>query len=189
MINNKQLQNFQEKLKEILVNQCSSKGFLDGTLLEIEELDQKWDEMAPQYMVDAVPLVNDYPAVAIAWAAYLGMGLASIWDGAWDEYCNRQELYALIRDPRGFDAMDEYVMEELLGSKIDSEHSKQFEDLLRGCAHTAMTMIRNERIEPQSTDAFYIFAYTVKLFFKLGVAMELKELGYEYRKMKIPIES
>lgn len=187
MKNNEHLRQYEAKLTEILVGQCSEKSFLSGHLLEVEELDEKWSIIAPEYMIDAVPLVNDYPAVAIAWAAYIGMGLASIWDGAWENFGNKPDLYATMRNARGFDEMDEYVMEELLGIELNSTDYELFEGLLRSCAHTAMALIRNERFEPQSADAFYVFAATAKVFFRLGVAIELKQLGYEYRKLKVEV--
>lgn len=187
MEQNEHLLKYEQTLTEILVNLCTSKGFLNGHLLQVEELEEKWGKMAPEYMFDAVPEVNSYPAVAIAWASYLGMGLAAMWDGAWDEFAEHKELYKYIRDPRGFDSMDEFIMEKLLGIDLDSDECKSMEELFRSCAHSAMALIRNEKFEPQSSDAFYVFASTVKVFFRLGIAIELKQLGYEYRKMEIPV--
>lgn len=187
MINNEYLLGYEEKLTEILVERCTAKGFLDGRLLEVEELDEKWKLMAPEYMVDAVPQFTPYPAVAIAWAAYVGMGLAAMWDGAWDDYKENKCLYAAMKQPRGFDAMDEYIVEELLGLSLNSSENNSLEELLRGCAHTAIGMMRSEKIEPQTTEAFYVFAHTVKVFFRLGVALELKQLGYKYEKMLVDL--
>lgn len=187
MINNEYLLGYEEKLTEILVQRCTSQGFLDGRLLEVEELDEKWKEMAPEYMADAVPQFNAYPAVAIAWAGYIGMGMAAMWDGAWNDYKDNKNLYSALRKPRTFDAMDEYIVEEVLGLKLDSPEAKSLEDLLRGCAHSAISMMRGEKIEPQTTEAFYIFAHTVKVFFRLGVALELKQLGYKYEKVTVDV--
>lgn len=187
MKNSEYLASYEEKLTEIVVNQCTSKGFLDGQLLRVEELEEKWREMAPEYIADAIPQVNDYPAVSIAWAAYLGMGIAAMWDGDWAEFQEKKDLYVLLRNRRGFDQFDEFVVEELLGLSPDSEEVESIQELLRGCAHSAMTMIRNEEIEPQSSDAFYIFAHTVKVFFVLGVALELKLLGYKYEKVSVDL--
>lgn len=187
MVNNEYLLGYEAKLTEILVERCTSKGFLDGRLLEVEELEEKWKEMAPEYMVDAVPQFNAYPAVSIAWAAYVGMGMAAMWDGAWDDYKENKDLYFALRKPRTFDAMDEYIVEELLGLSLDSSEAKSLEELLRGCAHTAIGMMRSEKIEPQTTEAFYVFAHTVKVFFRLGVALELKQLGYKYEKVTVDL--
>lgn len=178
---------YEEQLMQTLLEKCTSQKFLDGQLLEVEELNEKWSEMAPEYMVDAVPEVQAFPAVAISWAAYIGMGMAAMWDGAWEEHSSKMDLYTHFRAPRGFDELDEYVVQECLGLEPDSAQSKALADLLCGCAHSAMALMRNEKIEPQSTDAFYIFTHTAKVFFRLGVALELKQLGYKYEKIKVQL--
>lgn len=178
-----------ENLTELLVKQCTEKGYLDGQLLIVEELEEKWQEMAPEYMVNAVPEIKDYPTVAIAWAGYIGMGAAALWDKEWDKYKEMADFYQAFVAPRGFDQMDEYIAEEMLGLKLDSEEYKGIENMMRTCAQSALTMIRRENIEPQSVDAFHIYAFTVKVFFKLGVSMELKRLGYKYEKVNVQLPS
>lgn len=185
MKNGEYLISYEEKLNEIVLRQCTSKGFLCGQMLGVAELEEKWLQMAPEYIADAIPLINDYPSVAIAWAAYIGMGMAAMWDGDWSTYQDKRDLYVVLRDKRGFDNFDEFITEELLGLSLESEEATSIHELLRSCAHSAMTMIRNEEIEHQSTDAFYIFAHTVKVFYRIGVALELKQLGYKYEKVKV----
>lgn len=187
MKDNQYLMKYEEQLSEVLVDRCTSLGFMDGQMIQVEELDEKWSEIAPDYMIDAVSEVNTYPAAAISWAAYLGMAVAAMWDGAWDEYESRADLYAILREPRGFDAMDEHIVRECLGIEVDSEEGESIAALLLGCAHTAMVLIRNEKFEPQSADAFYVLASTVKVFFRLGVSLELRMLGYEYRKVRADV--
>ncbi|MEG1587525.1 MAG: hypothetical protein RR346_11710 [Bacteroidales bacterium] len=176
---------YMSNLTDLLVSQCTQKGFLNGHLLVAEELEDKWNEMAPEYMVHAVPEIQAYPTVAIAWAGYIGMGMAKLWDTDWDKYKDRTDLYQDFAGPRGFDALDEHVAEDMLGLKLDSPEYKAIEDLMRSCAQTVLTMIRREDIEPQSADAFHIFAYSVKVMFLLGVSIELKQLGYKYEKMNV----
>lgn len=176
---------YEETLTETLLNQCNSNGFLDGQLLDVEELNEKWREIAPQYMVDAIPEFNQYPAVAIAWAAYLGMGLTAMWDGAWDEYGDRSDIYSIIRDKRGFDSMDEYILEELLGIPPSSDETCALNDCFLGLAQSAITLMRHEGVEAQTADAFYIFACTAKVFFLFGVSICLKRLGYAYKKIAL----
>lgn len=177
---------FENKVAEVLLKQCKEKGFMGDHLLSAEELDEKWHEMAPEYMVNAVPEIAKYPMVAIAWAAYLGMGMAAAWDGAWEEYVNKKDLYQSFVQPRGFDYLDEYVMEKCMGIALDSKEYKDIARLYQDLAETALTMIRKENIEPQSVDAFHIFARTVKIFYKIGVSVALKLLGYKYEKMTLP---
>jgi hypothetical protein len=139
-------------------------------------------------MVDAVPQIAEYPSAAIAWACYVGMGAAVLWDKSWGDYKDTEDWYTLMAKPRGFDALDEYVVECLVGYKLDSEENQKLESTIRKCAHTAQTMIRKEGIEPQSVMAFHLFARVVKVFFELGVSLELHHRGYKYVKVNLNVE-
>ena len=70
------LNSFTEKLEKTVVDLCSADELLDGKMLEVEELDEKWRTSAPEYMAEAVPQIAEYPLAAIAWACYVGMGAA-----------------------------------------------------------------------------------------------------------------
>ena len=70
------LNSFTEKVEKTVVDLCTADAMLDGKMLEVEELDEKWRTSAPEYMVDAVPQIAEYPSAAIAWACYVGMGAA-----------------------------------------------------------------------------------------------------------------
>lgn len=179
------LDSFAAKLSQALVAQCTSAGMLDGRMLEVEELDAKWRTSAPEYMADAVPQIAEYPSAAVAWACYVGMGSAVLWDKSWGEYKDRDDWYALMASPRGFDCMDEYVTECLVGYGLESAEATKLESTVRGCAHTTLGLIRKEGIEPQSAMAFHVFARAVKVFFRLGVSLELRHRGYKYVKVTI----
>ena len=105
------LASFAEKLEKTLVDQCTADELLDGKILEVEELEEKWRTSAPEYMVAAVPQIAQYPSAAIAWACYVGMGAAVLWDKSWGEYKDVEDWYTLMAKPRGFDCLDEYVIE------------------------------------------------------------------------------
>lgn len=182
------LNSFTEKLSDTLVKQCTADEMLDGKMLLVEELNDKWRTSAPEYMVDAVPQIAEYPSAAIAWACYVGMGAAVLWDKSWGDYKDTEDWYTLMAKPRGFDALDEYVVECLVGYKLDSEENQKLETTIRKCAHTAQTMIRKEGIEPQSVMAFHLFARVVKVFFELGVSLELRHRGYKYVKVNLNVE-
>ena len=67
------LNRYEASLREALIKRLSDAKWLDGQLLEVEELNEKWRAAAPSYMADAVPEIGRYPLVAIAWAMYEGM--------------------------------------------------------------------------------------------------------------------
>jgi len=185
MENSEYFNKYEERLKETLMQLCTEAGVMNDQLLEAEELDVKWKEMAPEYMVDAVPQIKDYPTVSVAWAGYLGMGLAVLWDRGWDQYKDDAALYKFFSEARGFDCMDEYIAEDLLKVNLESPEFYEIENVMRSCGKAAVDMIRKENIEPQSPDAFYVFARSVKVMFKIGVSVGLNRLGYKYEKVTL----
>ena len=82
---------FENNLLKELLRLCTSHKMLEGTLLASDDIDERWKEYAPEYMADAVPQVNSFPAAAIAWAGYVGMAVAHRWDEDWTQYAT--ELY------------------------------------------------------------------------------------------------
>lgn len=174
---------FENNLLQELMKLCTSHKMLEGTLLASDDIDERWKEYAPEYMADAVPQVNAFPAAAIAWAGYVGMAVAHRWDENWSEYAT--EPYDKLHGEQGFDDMDEYIVQNILGLSLDDEAAQKIEEMMRRCANTAITYIRREETEAQSTKAFYIFARTTRSMFRIGAAMELHRLGYKFEKVNV----
>lgn len=174
---------YEENLQREILKMCSSLGMLDGELLASEDIDFKWKEWAPEYIAVALPEVNNYPDFAIACAGYAGMAAAHWWDEDWGRH-HSAEFDSLL-GPRGFDDMDEHIVQKILGLTLDSVEAKQIMNILLCCAQKASTFIRHEQIEHQTVKAFHIFARTVKVMFRTGAALELKRLGYKFQKVDL----
>lgn len=174
---------FENNLLQELMKMCTSHKMLGGTLLSSEDVDERWKVYAPEYMADAVPQVNSFPAAAIAWAGYVGMAVAHRWDENWEQFSS--EPYEKLHGKNGFDDMDEHIVQQILGLPLDAEESQRIEDMMRRCAQTAITYIRREEIEAQSTKAFYILARTTRVLFRIGAAIELYRLGYKFEKVSL----
>ncbi|MBO5828696.1 MAG: hypothetical protein U0L67_04565 [Paludibacteraceae bacterium] len=181
MANQLYLQDFEDRLQKELLQICTSYHFLDGVLLSSEDLDKRWNEIAPEYMVDAVANIKEYPMVSVAWAAYLGMAIAHGWDKNWE--IESRKSYSTYYGDRGFDDMDENILQNVLGLTLNSLAATERENMVRRCAQIAVTTIRKEEIEPQSNMAFHIFARSCKVLFRIGAAIELKQLGYKFEKI------
>ncbi|MBQ8672627.1 MAG: hypothetical protein IJ511_01000 [Bacteroides sp.] len=177
------LNSFENRVQDELLRLCTSCNMLNGQLLATEDIDNRWHELAPEYMADAVPEIAHYPTVSVAWAAYLGMAVAQGWDADWETA--RQALYTSYYGSQGFDDMDEHIVQQVLGLLPDGYEARNLETAIRRCAETAVTLIRREQIAPQSPMAFHVFARTCKVMFRLGAAMQLKRLGYKFEKMQI----
>ena len=157
---------------------------LNGTLLASEDIDQQWQKLGPEYLADAVTQIKDYPTVSVAWAAYLGMGIANGWDKDWNRY---QKLpYQHFYGSEGFDNMDENIVANILGLPLESEDARKLEAIIRSCAQTTVSLIRHEEIEPQSPTAYYIFASACRIMYRIGAALELKRLGYKFERVDLP---
>lgn len=183
------LNRYEESLRDALTKHLTEKKALDGRLLEVEELNDKWRTSAPSYMADAVPEIGKHPLVAIAWAMYEGMGAAVLWDKEWNRYETIEDFHKMFTEPRGFDCMDEYITEILLALPLGSKGAEELEDLVRSTAERALSLIRKEQVEAQSVMAFHVFARTTKVMFEAGVAIGLKRLGYNYVKVNAEVVS
>ena len=184
MVNTVYLENFESRITDELLRLCKQYGVLDGTLLASDDISARWDALAPEYMADAVPNIADYPTVAIAWAGYLGMAVAYQWDGDWATYSTAE--YKSYYGEQGFDDMDEHIVRDIIGFHLQSREAKAIEDMMRRLGETAVTLIRRERIEPQSPMAFHVYARVVKVMFRIGAAMELNRLGYKFEQVNLP---
>ncbi len=184
MVNKVYLENFESRITDELLRLCKQYGMLDGTLLATDDIDARWQSFAPEYMADAVPNIADYPTVAIAWAGYVGMAVAHLWDEDWAVHCSDE--YKSFYGQAGFDDMDENIVRNVLGFHLESKEAKGIEQMMRRLGETALTLIRRENIEPQSPMAFHVYARVVKVVYRIGAAIELKRLGYKFEQVNLP---
>lgn len=176
------LQQFEQRLQDSLVSLCSAYDLMGGVLLENDDIEQKFIEaLAQPYLADAVREYRAYPEAAVAWAGYLGMAIAKLWDADWQAY--QTVSYTDLQGPRGFDDLDERITVQVLGYELDSEPARRIADMLSNCAVEALTMIRHEHIEPQSPRAYYVFARTVQVLYRIGASIELFLLGYKLERL------
>lgn len=179
---------FISNLQKTLVKICTDHNLLNKQLYDIEELMEKWHESAPQYMADVVPEFARYPMVSIAWACYYGIGAAVYWDACWDNVKDIPDLYVKIRDKRGFDYMDDYVLENMMGLNQESPKEKEAKEAkkwistIQECAEYALNAVTHQGIEPGTKHAYIIFAKVARQFFLLGVSLALYSMGYKYEK-------
>ena len=160
----------------------SPQGSLEGKLLSTPDIDESWMALAPEYLADAVPEIADYPLVALGWAMFLGLAMAKLWDTDWGTDGKAPaETYRQMRDHRGFDCMDEYILEEVLC--LDFENAHRLTAHVQRCAQTVETVIRKEEVEPSTPLAFNIFTTSINVLYRFGAAIELHALGYRFERI------
>ncbi len=95
----KRLDRFEDILRDGLVKLCHGEGLCPDKLPSTPDLEEAWARYAKPYMADAVENFNQYPEAALAWAAFLGMGVAHNWDLDWPAHKN--DDYTSYYGPRG----------------------------------------------------------------------------------------
>ena len=174
------LEQYTSELQPLLLQLAQQEGFLRGPLLETADLDELWPALAQPYMANAVPDFEQYPLVSLGWMTFVGMAMAVLWDEDWQRYQPLgSALYTQLRDARGWDELDEYVLEDVLGMLRGSEEAKRYTDLVRRLAELALTQLRHENAEPSSPMAFQLYARTLFGLYRIGVALGLARLGYK----------
>lgn len=167
------LDRYEKTLEEGLVKICSGAGLLNE-IISSPDIDAKWDEYTKEYIEDAVANFNDYPEAALAWAAFLGMGVANNWDRDWKKHS--KDNYRSYYGSRGWDDMDEHILYRQL--KLEKEYARKVSDTLDSCALATLGLIRHEGVEPQTALGFFILARSYTVMFRIGAAIELKRSGY-----------
>jgi hypothetical protein len=111
------------------------------------------------------------------------MAIAYGWDADWETFLKMP--YQSFYGEQGFDDMDEHIVRDLLRMPLDSRTAKDLEGTIRACGEKIVGLIRFEQIPPQSEMAFHVFAHACKVMFRIGAAMQLKRMGYNFEKVNV----
>ena len=121
---------FENQLHRDLHQFLFSMKEVDERLPECPDVEDKWEAIAKAYIPDGIREFQDFPSASLGWMMYIGMAIAKMWDTDWEIYSKVADLYAYMRDKRGYDSMDEYIREEVL--------------LLQGADYTILERITGE---------------------------------------------
>lgn len=104
----------EQELRKDLHQFLLSMKEVDERMPECPDVEEKWEEIAKAYIPDGIREFQDFPSASLGWMMYIGMAVAKMWDTEWEIYSKIEDLYAYMRDKRGYDAMDEYIREDVL---------------------------------------------------------------------------
>ena len=99
------MEQFEERLNQDLHQFLLSMKEVDERLPECPDVEQKWEEIAKAYIPDGIREFQEYPSASLGWMMYIGMAVAKFWDTEWDIYSKIDDLYAYMRDKRGFQCL------------------------------------------------------------------------------------
>ena len=172
---------FEEILRKDLHQYLLSVKEVDERLPECPDVEEKWEAIAQAYLPDGIREFNAYPTASLGWMMYLGMAVAKYWDTEWEIYSKLPDIYAYIRDKRGYDSMDEYIREEVLLLKGDDYTAT--DKLVGECASRVYSALMHQQIEPGTKEAFHAYVDCLHQLYLFGIAVQLKRMGYHMTKM------
>ena len=172
---------FEEQLNHDLHRYLQSMQEIDKRLPECPDVEDMWEQIAKAYIPDGIREFNDFPTASLGWMMYIGMAVAKFWDTEWEIYSKIDDLYAYIRDKRGYDNMDEYIREEVL--LLSGNDFIELEKLVGECASRVYNALRHQNVEPGTKEAFYAYISCLHQLYLFGAAMQLNRMGYHMTKM------
>ncbi len=170
------VKNFEEKVRADLIGFLQKKEALDEHVPECPDVEEKWGEIARSYMPDGVREFQNYPVVSLGWMMFIGMAMSFYWDTDWEKYSDKKNIYEELRDKKGYDNMDEAVVEGLLG--YAGEAAEKVTELVAECASRVYGILNHEHIEPGTQAALGCYIAALHQLYLAGMAMELNALGY-----------
>lgn len=169
--------NIQQDLHQYIISQKE----IDEHLPDCPDVEEKWEQIAKAYLPDGIREFRDYPTSSLGWMMYIGMAVAAYWDEEWEIYGKNEDLYAYIRDKRGYDALDEYVREEVL--LLKGREYVALEKLVGECASRTNNNLRRQGFEPGTKAAFDGYLSCLHQLYLMGMAVQLHRMGYHMEKM------
>lgn len=166
----------EETVKNNLYEYLLSLGNVDERLPECPDVADKWRVMAEAYLPDGVREFNGYPTVSLGWMMFVGMAMVQFWDEDWQRYADKNDIYEQLRDARGYDCLDEYILEDVL--RLDCAERTAISALVGECASRALSILKGAGIEPGTEEAFRAYIACLHQLYLFGAAVRLKRLGY-----------
>ena len=119
------MDNFAATLLEDLHRYLVNRGAVDERMPECPDVEDKWVAVAEAYLPDGAREFASYPIASLGWMMFIGMAIAKYWDTDWEKHGKIDDLYTPMRDKRGFDNLDEYILDEVLDLHGDDAEAMQ----------------------------------------------------------------
>ena len=172
----------EQRFHDDLYGYLRTLDLVDERMPEAPDLDDLWFKIGQSYMTDGIREYNTgYPSVALGWMMFIGMAVAMYWDVEWEVYGKVPDLYLYLRDRIDFDHMDDYILDKVLC--LDADSRKKMNDAVAESASRTYNMMSHMCLEPGTAAAMRAFTAALHQMDVMGVAVELKALGYHMTKL------
>ena len=172
----------EQRFHDDLYGYLRTLDLVDERMPEVPDIDDLWFKIGQSYMTDGIREYNTgYPSVALGWMMFIGMAVAMYWDVEWEVYGKVPDLYLYLRDRIDFDHMDDYILDKVLC--LDADSRKKMNDAVAESASRTYNMMSHMCLEPGTAAAMRAFTAALHKMYVMGVAVELKALGYHMTKL------
>lgn len=154
---------------------------VDERMPECPDVEGKWPAIAEAYLPDGAREFASYPVASLGWMMFIAMAVAKFWDEDWAKYDKIEDLYLYLRDKRGFDNLDEYILDEVLD--LHGDAAEEMQNLVGDCAERAKRALFKQDIEPGTVEAFKGYVTCLQSMYQMGMAVQLKAMGYHMTKL------
>lgn len=173
---------FEKVFHDDLYTYLLSAGMVDERLPEAPDLEQLWPKIGQSYMSDGIREYNTgYPSVSLGWMMFVGMAVAKYWDVEWELYSKVPDLYAYLRNSIDYDHMDDYILDHVLC--LDPDTRTRVNNAVAEAASRTYSRISHMNLEQGTAEAFRAYTAALHQMYLMGVAVELKALGYHMTKL------
>lgn len=180
------MENKSKKIEEIFKQDLhmylAGKNRVDNQLPDAPDIEEQWAKIGEAYLPDAMREFTKYPTVALGWIMFVGMAVAKYWDEDWELYSKVDNLYTYLRDRIDFDHMDDYICEKVLC--LDAKEHEVVNNVVGECAARTYNKLCRMRLEAGSKEAFRTFVAALHQMYLMGIAVELRSLGYHMTKVQ-----
>ena len=107
--------------------------------------------------------------------------MAKYWDVEWETYSKVPDLYAYLRSRIDYDHIDDYILDRVLC--LDAKERAKVNDIVAEAASRTYSKICHMHLEEGTADAFRAYVAALHQMYLMGIAMELKALGYHMTKL------
>ena len=172
---------FEETIHRSLHRYLVETGWVDERLPECPDVTDRWQSIGSSYIPDGAREYRDYPVASLGWMMYIGMAVAKLWDDEWNIYSQIGDLYLYMRDKRGYDALDEYICEDVL--MLRGDECDDLACVVGECATRVNADLMRARFEPGTREAFEAYVACLRQLYLFGMAVQLKRMGYHMQKL------
>lgn len=172
---------FEQRIHDDLVGYLQSSDLADKHLPECIDVEDCWPVIIRDYLPDGAREFQKYPMVSLGWMMLIGMAMAQYWDEDWTTYAAEQHIYHLLRDLRGYDKMDDAILEDVL--HFEGESVAKASAIVQDCASRVYSALNREQVEPGTEAALGCYLAALHQLYLSGMWMQLRTLGYRMTKI------